>query len=993
MTLAEPRTAVDLPSRGPVKMDDRKRPATCDTDDAAHPPKRQATATNGGKVLHRDDGMPFKEDLEQYQKEAIWRQMQEYKREKNTLEDRLSEMKKRSVFHDDHLRIIDAWWKQLLDEVKLLAGDIENLGSEYQNGNRSSFPSELLFANNEKFENHLESRSKDIKSTISRLFENFSKFTPDVKDLQARISKLLASEKAHVTELDRVRAEKEQLEERLENASLRYMVAEKKLDRAKSQSVAKLERQAIFAGGNEAGGEGSNKVKVEASDAVNGVAGHGDVNADADAGQKETIAVTVKQKEQLEKLESENEKLTGMITTMNARLSRLSDDEVARSDIFKHLKSQHEGVITRINHLEATNVQLREEAEKLQAERTAYRTQIDTESQTAIGEMESQLARAETDLARIRTARDELAADVSIRRASQDQEQIASDQIKELAAVGENRIAVLESEIERLRIQLGQSDSADSRVDLDMLGIDELKRKYESLEKEYSMLTQELPSMGVAYKKAQALATKKVMDFSALEEKVARLLADKSKADQKYFAAMKAKDARENEIRALKLQNSKSSEIVAQLKDAERAHVSLIANLEKQLTETKAFYTSLSTANRSLQQRTKEDGVTIEGFKSQVSELTTSLKAKDATLSSVSKACRSTEIEIEKLRTRLEETKKNVDVWKGRSMGKENGEYEMLRALALCNHDNITVGKTTSLQGAAMGRNKRRKLQKIQGSKTGSTSKAPARPIPQQKKNQRSLQDVKTALPFEPEDDILLVGEGDFSFSRSLAEHHGFCALTATSFDAEDSLFLKYPQARQNVEYLVEETQQRVLYGVDATRLAACRALGRAAAFDRVVFNFPHVGGKSKDVNRQVRYNQGGLSEERRVYVGDGLILDAIELLVGFFKAAIPLLKKPEGAIVLTVFEGEPYTLWNIKDLARHVGLRVGRSFKFQSEMYPGYKHARTLGNIEGGRGWKGETRSARTYIFEINDGQGAQQVNSSKRKRTGGESDSEGED
>jgi 25S rRNA (uracil2634-N3)-methyltransferase len=119
----------------------------------------------------------------------------------------------------------------------------------------------------------------------------------------------------------------------------------------------------------------------------------------------------------------------------------------------------------------------------------------------------------------------------------------------------------------------------------------------------------------------------------------------------------------------------------------------------------------------------------------------------------------------------------------------------------------------------------------------------------------------------------------------------------------------------------------------------------------------------------------------------------AIELLVGFFKAAIPLLKKPEGTIVVTVFEGEPYTLWNIKDLARHVGLRVGRSFKFQSEMYPGYRHARTLGNIEGGGGWKGETRSARTYIFEINGGQGTQQNNGSKRKRKGKESDSDSEE
>src|SRR5438552_6296914 len=154
-----------------------------------------------------------------------------------------------------------------------------------------------------------------------------------------------------------------------------------------------------------------------------------------------------------------------------------------------------------------------------------------------------------------------------------------------------------------------------------------------------------------------------------------------------------------------------------------------------------------------------------------------------------------------------------------------------------------------------MGRSKRRKFHKIQSSKTGSSIKGAARSTSQQKKGRKPHSDVNTPLPFEPEDEILLVGEGptgrflasiphvssqsltsnlstgDFSFARSLADHHGFCALTATSFDTEDSLLFKYPQARLNIEYLVEEAQLTVLHGVDATKLATCKALGKTAGF------------------------------------------------------------------------------------------------------------------------------------------------------------------
>jgi len=39
--------------------------------------------------------------------------MQEFKRDKQSLESRVNEMTKAASHHDSHLRIIDAWYKQV----------------------------------------------------------------------------------------------------------------------------------------------------------------------------------------------------------------------------------------------------------------------------------------------------------------------------------------------------------------------------------------------------------------------------------------------------------------------------------------------------------------------------------------------------------------------------------------------------------------------------------------------------------------------------------------------------------------------------------------------------------------------------------------------------------------------------------------------------------------------------------------------------------------
>lgn len=494
-----------------------------------------------------------------------------------------------------------------------------------------------------------------------------------MSELQGRVAHLLAVEKGYIVELEKSREEKLQLEERLEGASLRYLVAEKKLDRVKSATVAKLERQ-IAAGGGVFGAEiiqADNDAKMENADV--------DVTA-AETARKEAVAASCKQKEQLEALEAANEKLTKELTTLNAKMTHLTDDDYAKTDLFKHLKSQHEDVIKRINDLEATNVKLREEAEKLQAERTAYRVQLDLESQLAISDKGAQLQQAESDLARIRTARDELVSDVAMRKAAQNQEKLSVNQIKELAASKEDRVKALESEVERLGSLLNEPKSlSPTSPDVEVTPLDELRNRYATIKRQYSMLKNELQSMGDAYKKASALANQKVSDLSAIDDKAARLVAEKSKADQKYFGAMREKEARDQEFRASRAQNAKSSEIVSQLKEAEAASRALLVNLEKQLAETKDALSSVTSQHRKSQQEAAERQVKLQGLEAQADELKKSLAIKDRSVGSISSTHRKAEVEIEALRVRLIETEKSVQSWQKKGLGNQSQEYEALR--------------------------------------------------------------------------------------------------------------------------------------------------------------------------------------------------------------------------------------------------------------------------------------------------------------------------
>ena len=530
-----------------------------------------------------------------------------------------------------------------------------------------------IHESSKEFQRHLGDKGKAFKSKTEVILKQLAgargEVKPEVVKLESQVRSLLAQQKELIVKIDRLEAQNTSLSEQYDKATLKVIKAERKLDRAKSAQVQKMEQQAL------AGATTHPTSKDE-----NG-SGTGMANGDSEALKlqyQEAMAVVAKQKQQLEAALSENKALTEENSGFKIKKEAVTDDEYARTEVFKQFKLQNEDLIKRINHLEATNKQLREEAERLRGERTEWRTKLETEAQAVTVELEDQIQQKDQDLTRIRSARDELLAEVAMRKASQEQEKTALVQIQELVDAKVDRIAELESELERLRPS-EDAIMSDPRSDLEALSVEELRQKYVKLERDFDAINKELPLLERSYKKSMSLAHKKVMDFLALEERVATLTAEKSKADQKYFAARKDMDIRTSEMRALRVQNGKSSEIVSQLKDVETQNRALIGSLEKQIAALKQDMSTSMTEKKRLEQLSAEATRRADTCKAQISSLTDFVKTKDGAVASMKEKLLNAETELEKAKVDVKEIGKDCNKWKVKCQSNSSEEEEALR--------------------------------------------------------------------------------------------------------------------------------------------------------------------------------------------------------------------------------------------------------------------------------------------------------------------------
>ncbi|CAN8301766.1 unnamed protein product [Cochlearia groenlandica] len=174
---------------------------------------------------------------------------------------------------------------------------------------------------------------------------------------------------------------------------------------------------------------------------------------------------------------------------------------------------------------------------------------------------------------------------------------------------------------------------------------------------------------------------------------------------------------------------------------------------------------------------------------------------------------------------------------------------------------------------------------------------------------------------------ILLVGEGDFSFSLCLAKAFGSATnITATSLDSLEELQNNYKDAKSNVEELVRRGC-KVVHGVNV-HLMNTDHLIRGVLYDRIIFNFPNAGfdfGRERDSYTISRHQ---------------------EVVRGFMRSARVLVKdEDKGGEIHVVHKTEyPFSEWKLKTLGDKEGLDLIREVEFSLNQYPGYYNKRGSG-------------------------------------------------
>jgi 25S rRNA (uracil2634-N3)-methyltransferase len=169
--------------------------------------------------------------------------------------------------------------------------------------------------------------------------------------------------------------------------------------------------------------------------------------------------------------------------------------------------------------------------------------------------------------------------------------------------------------------------------------------------------------------------------------------------------------------------------------------------------------------------------------------------------------------------------------------------------------------------------------------------------------------------PWRSLGNILLVGEGNLSFAKSLLRlpTAQVTRMTATTYETEESLSA---EAQKNATML-RHCGAFVLHGIDATYL---EQNFKPNEFETIVFQFPNVGSREAKHGHNPNH----------------------VMIRKFLRNATSCLT-PSGKILISAVDSPHYQgTFRFDEAAEFAGYETPETFPFDPSMFPGYSHTNT---------------------------------------------------
>ncbi|CAN3374135.1 hypothetical protein DIURU_000927 [Diutina rugosa] len=578
--------------------------------------KRRGSADDDERSVKRErvaleelseDGPLTQDDVIYFKKQAIWRQMRHYRGEAKRLESELARA------------------QQALDKLRDQVGELDSWRMQ----------------------------NSEVKPEISAAIAEVKQLADTNADLRAKIAALEASV-----------AQYEGKSLRNDSTALKRVFGGATTSDDSKSDATQASADGTAGAGAEATATGGDATATAEAAAANGALTDEVERLQSELEQTKAEAEVVKT--QLAKNQTELSQSSQRVTELESKLASLGESDVKESAWFQALASENESLKKSIATLETQHQQTQAKLDKLDA------LPADPNYQAVVDELASvkqQLEKTETDLVRIRTARDDLVAKNAILKS----ETASGSSFAELVALNKSLSA---------RVSEKAAAVAAGTDDASLASLSE-----EQLRQKVTQLIGELQEVESAFNDTRKLALAKVEAQASHDATIKKLTVEKTKADQKYFGSMRLKDQIQQENKLLKAQVAKSQDGLRQSQEVERALQDKMAALERQVKEFKQVKSAAMAENVKLSEQVARLSKLKDQFTDDIAKARAASEAESMKLRSVSSELQSEQQSVAKLESKLKHTEQLLRKYKSANPSlvvEDEQEIEGLRSMAKC---------------------------------------------------------------------------------------------------------------------------------------------------------------------------------------------------------------------------------------------------------------------------------------------------------------------